>query len=165
VVCRWYEHRQYRSATIRRPIGWRGEGIMPLSEHEQRVLEQIERALYADDPKFAATVRGIDPRTLRRRRYRRAAVGGCVGVLVIAAGFLTELWISAVGLALCVVALGYAALAWRREAGEQRRRAAPVAAAGGRRAVDRPGVRMPRRSFMQWIDDRWSERREKQLGN
>jgi len=53
---------------------------VPLSEHEQRVLEQIERALYADDPKFAATVRGIDPRTLHRRRYLRAAIGGVVGI-------------------------------------------------------------------------------------
>ncbi|MEW2633449.1 DUF3040 domain-containing protein, partial [Streptomyces sp. NPDC048389] len=26
---------------------------MPLSEHEQRMLEQMERALYAEDPKFA----------------------------------------------------------------------------------------------------------------
>jgi hypothetical protein len=29
---------------------------MPLSEHEQRLLDQIERALYAEDPKFASTV-------------------------------------------------------------------------------------------------------------
>ncbi|HEX2308083.1 MAG TPA: DUF3040 domain-containing protein, partial [Jatrophihabitantaceae bacterium] len=28
---------------------------MPLSEHEQRLLEQIEQGLYAEDPKFAAT--------------------------------------------------------------------------------------------------------------
>ena len=54
---------------------------MPLSEHEQRVLEQIERALYADDPKFAATVRGIDPRTLHRRRYLRAIVGLVIGIV------------------------------------------------------------------------------------
>ncbi|MCW2634168.1 MAG: hypothetical protein JWQ99_535, partial [Blastococcus sp.] len=27
---------------------------MPLSEHEQRLLEQIERALVDDDPKFAS---------------------------------------------------------------------------------------------------------------
>ena len=26
---------------------------MPLSEHEQRLLDQIEQALYAEDPKFA----------------------------------------------------------------------------------------------------------------
>ncbi len=31
---------------------------MPLSEHEQRMLDQIESALYAEDPKFASSVRG-----------------------------------------------------------------------------------------------------------
>ena len=31
---------------------------MPLSEHEQRLLEQMERALYAEDPKFASALRG-----------------------------------------------------------------------------------------------------------
>ena len=30
---------------------------MPLSEHEQRLLEQIEQALYAEDPKFASIYR------------------------------------------------------------------------------------------------------------
>ena len=29
---------------------------MPLSEHEQRLLEQMERALYAEDPKLASTL-------------------------------------------------------------------------------------------------------------
>ena len=45
---------------------------MPLSEHEQRLLDQIERALYAEDPKFASTVRSTDLRTHMRRRMRRA---------------------------------------------------------------------------------------------
>lgn len=40
---------------------------MPLSEHEQRMLDEIESGLYADDPKFASNVRrsssssGISP--------------------------------------------------------------------------------------------------------
>ena len=53
---------------------------MPLSEHEQRLLDQIERALYQEDPKFASTVRATDLRTHMRRRLRRAA-------LVLALGF------------------------------------------------------------------------------
>jgi hypothetical protein len=40
---------------------------MPLSEHEQRMLDQIERALYAEDPKFASSVRAS--------RMRRAGSG------------------------------------------------------------------------------------------
>ena len=30
---------------------------MPLPEHEQRMLEEIENALYAEDPKFASSVK------------------------------------------------------------------------------------------------------------
>ena len=43
---------------------------VPLSEHEQRLLEQIERALVDDDPKFASTVRTVDRRSRARRRAR-----------------------------------------------------------------------------------------------
>ncbi|NUS03079.1 MAG: DUF3040 domain-containing protein, partial [Nonomuraea sp.] len=41
---------------------------MPLSEHEQRLLDQIEQALYAEDPKWANTVRISDPRSHYKRR-------------------------------------------------------------------------------------------------
>ena len=52
---------------------------MPLSEHEQRLLEQIERALVDDDPKFASTVRTGD-RRLRARRWIQ------LGVVLLVAG-------------------------------------------------------------------------------
>ena len=45
---------------------------MPLSEHEQRLLEQMERALYAEDPKFASSLRSSGPRP----GIRRSAVTG-----------------------------------------------------------------------------------------
>ena len=45
---------------------------MPLSEHEQRLLEQMERALYAEDPKFASSLRSAGPRPGNRRK---AAIG------------------------------------------------------------------------------------------
>jgi Protein of unknown function (DUF3040) len=51
---------------------------MPLSEHEQRLLDQIERALYAEDPKFASTVRGG---RLRKPTRRRRLQGGALFVL------------------------------------------------------------------------------------
>lgn len=57
---------------------------MPLSEHEQRLLDQIERALYAEDPKFASTVRGAKlRRPSRRRRFQGIALFAVgVGLLV-----------------------------------------------------------------------------------
>lgn len=39
---------------------------MPLSEHEQRMLKEIESALYADDPKFASSVRKTGSTGARR---------------------------------------------------------------------------------------------------
>ncbi|HVX45868.1 MAG TPA: DUF3040 domain-containing protein, partial [Mycobacteriales bacterium] len=60
--------------------------IVPLSEHEQRLLEQIEQALYAEDPKFASTVRSTDLRTVAKRRMRLAAALFVVGVIVLLAG-------------------------------------------------------------------------------
>jgi hypothetical protein len=35
---------------------------VPLPEHEQRQLQQIEQALCRDDPKFGRLMRAIDPR-------------------------------------------------------------------------------------------------------
>ncbi len=52
---------------------------MPLSEHEQRLLEQIERALVDDDPKFASTVRSGDRRLKARRKIQ-------LGVLLVVGG-------------------------------------------------------------------------------
>ena len=47
---------------------------MPLSENEQRLLEQMERALHAEDPKFATTMSGADLRSHYRRRALLASV-------------------------------------------------------------------------------------------
>ncbi len=48
---------------------------MPLSEHEQRLLEQMERALHAENPKFASALQGADLRALFRRRALLAVIG------------------------------------------------------------------------------------------
>ena len=44
---------------------WRN---VPLSEEELRLLEQMERALVEEDPKFASTLRGTSLRSIARRR-------------------------------------------------------------------------------------------------
>lgn len=53
---------------------------MPLSEREQRILEEIEKGLYSEDPAFARTVRRAAPRSAERRRLK-------LGLAVFAAGF------------------------------------------------------------------------------
>lgn len=59
---------------------------VPLSEHEQRLLEQIERALVDDDPKFASTVRTVDRRSRARRRIQYGAGLVLVGLAVLILG-------------------------------------------------------------------------------
>ena len=88
---------------------------MPLSEHEQRVLEQIERALYAEDPKFAATVRGIDPKARQRRRYLRAGIGVVVGLALLPVGIAIDLVaITFAGFLLALTSFLYGVAIWRR---------------------------------------------------
>jgi hypothetical protein len=63
---------------------------VPLSEHEQRLLEQIERALYAEDPKFASTVSSTNLRTHARRRIIRATIGFVLGIGALLAGVMIQ---------------------------------------------------------------------------
>ncbi|MFJ3583960.1 DUF3040 domain-containing protein [Streptomyces sp. NPDC090127] len=132
---------------------------MPLSEHEQRMLEQMERALYAEDPKFATALEGSGLRTYTRRRVYQAVAGFLVGIALLMAGMVAQqIWISVVGF---LVMLGCAVLAvtgWRKapKPGEQQ------ATTGGAEAGGRQTRR--RRSVMNRIEERWQRRRDEQQG-
>ncbi|EFL31520.1 transmembrane protein [Streptomyces viridochromogenes DSM 40736] len=132
---------------------------MPLSEHEQRMLEQMERALYAEDPKFATALEGSGLRTYTRRRVYQAVAGFLVGIALLMAGMVAkQVWLSVVGF---LVMLGCAVLAvtgWRKapKPGEQ------ATGAGGQQAR-RQGRQ--RRSVMDRIEQRWQRRRDEQGGH
>jgi hypothetical protein len=59
---------------------------MPLSDHEQRMLEQIESALYAEDPKFASSVRGGSLRAPTTRRRIQGAALFVIGLAMLVSG-------------------------------------------------------------------------------
>jgi protein-S-isoprenylcysteine O-methyltransferase Ste14 len=59
---------------------------MPLSEHEQRMLDQIESALYAEDPKFASSVRGGALRAPTARRRLQGAALFVTGLAMLVSG-------------------------------------------------------------------------------
>ncbi|MUM18651.1 DUF3040 domain-containing protein [Mycobacterium sp. CBMA271] len=59
---------------------------MPLSEHEQRMLDQIESALYAEDPKFASSVRGGRLGATSGRRRLQGAALFCIGLAMLVIG-------------------------------------------------------------------------------
>ncbi|GCB50149.1 hypothetical protein CLM62_47755 [Streptomyces sp. SA15] len=131
---------------------------MPLSEHEQRMLEQMERALYAEDPKFATALEGSGLRTYTRRRVYQAVAGFLVGIALLMAGMVAkQVWLSVVGF---LVMLGCAVLAvtgWRKapKPGEQ--------PSGGPQAARGQGRQ--RRSMMDRIEQRWQRRRDEQQGH
>lgn len=58
---------------------------MPLSEDDQRKLDQIEQALAKDDPQFAETV-NID--RWRRRRIVLACASFTIGMVVLIVGLV-----------------------------------------------------------------------------
>jgi hypothetical protein len=99
---------------------------MPLSEHEQRLLDQIERALYAEDPKFASNVRGARMRSLSHRRRIQGVALFLLGLLLLVAGVVLPFRpigipvISVLGF-LVMFAGAVVAIFSRRHAGDGRR--------------------------------------------
>ena len=60
---------------------------VPLSEHEQRVLQELERALYQQDPAFADRVRSESVYRYAGRYLKWSVVGFVVGLAVMIAFF------------------------------------------------------------------------------
>lgn len=150
---------------------------MPLSEEELRLLEQMERALVEEDPKFASTLRGTSLRSVARRRAIIAGVAFVIGVAVMMGGAIQQSlvgWVVGIVGFLIMLAsatLGLTALRGHRGGGPVPTQPASDAAAsgltllhGGRRE------RRPRRqqqrgstsngSFMERMEQRWRKRRE-----
>jgi len=121
---------------------------MPLSEHEQRLLEQMERALYAEDPKFASSLRSTSGTRAARGRAALGVLGVLVGLGLLVAGVATM--ITALGVAgfvlMLVGSVGiYSAV-----------RARPVVATD----ETTPQASAPRATpgFMHRLEDRWRRR-------
>ncbi len=132
-----------------------GEGVtMPLSEHEQRLLEEMERNLYQNDADFVATVSG------RRGKpnYRLIVIGALLavaGVAALVAGVIVQQPIIGVvgfGLMLGGVLI---VLSPGRATGDSTAAASPGSG---------PAPRKPARSsWMDTMTERW-ERRQDERG-
>src|SRR3954468_17698173 len=146
-------------------------GTVPLSEEELRLLEQMERALVEEDPKFASTLRGT---SFRRSARRRAIVSGIVFVLgigMLMAGVMSsdQRLGFAIGIAGFVVMLGSATVALSAIRGQQQASAVPdprtamhpsrgfTVIDGGRTGKIRRKGRTARTSatFMERVEERW----------
>jgi hypothetical protein len=129
---------------------------MPLSEEEQRLLEQMEQALAAEDPKFVSTIRGAASRT----HHKRIVVLGCLGFVVGVAGLMTgavlmNTWIAVAGF-LVMLGSAYAALTHFRRLND------PDLPTNVTDIQDRKasGESRPAGGFMTRMEDRWRRRRD-----
>jgi hypothetical protein len=145
------------SVTVFPVLGLSLGGAVPLSEHEQRLLDQIEQALYAEDPKWANTVRISDPRSHYKRRLIKASIGFALGVVIMMVGVVMSLIPLGVGgfvvmLAACLWGLS----SWKRMNGFGDSASASGASAPGKE-VRRGGNRG---SFMERMEERWRRRHD-----
>lgn len=86
---------------------------MALSDKEQRLLEQLEAALAAEDPKLANALRGTTTRTLHRRRAAIAGVGFVIGLAALIGGMQLSIIVSVVGFVIMLVSTVIAISSWR----------------------------------------------------
>jgi hypothetical protein len=136
---------------------------VPLSEHEQRQLEQIEQALYREDRRLGRLVRSSDPSVHYRRRVVQAASGSAVGAGMVAAGVILpqswHAWLAIAGIVVLLLCGIWALSSWRHMAGVRLGVAGRAAPAGGRRKR-RGGNRAARGAMMERFDERWRRRQE-----
>jgi Protein of unknown function (DUF3040) len=131
---------------------------VPLSEHEQRLLEQMERALYAEDPKFASSLRSAGPRPGLRRKAVIGVLAALAGLALLITGAATYASIGwaaiAVGVLGFVLMLGGTVLVIRGL------RTEPVDPTAARTAAPTPTSSTPKQGFMDRLDERFRKRRE-----
>lgn len=136
---------------------------MPLSDHEQRVLEQMERALSEEDPKFASALRGSASRRSSGRWLILGALGFVAGLALLFAGVALSFWI--VGVLGFMLMLGGAFVvvsAFRPRSNTPPQvvtgnTSSTKSAKSGRKTKP---TKNENKGFMNRIEERWRRRRE-----
>jgi len=136
---------------------------VPLSEHEQRQLEQIEQALYREDRRLVRLVRSSDPHVHYRRRVVEALVGLALGAAMVAVGIILPLIGLAAGGFVVLLLCGIWALNSWRQMATVSLGGGPAGPGGKRRSrrSRRDSRGHPARgSIMERFDERWRRRQE-----
>ena len=141
---------------------------MPLSEHEQRQLEQIEQALYSEDPKFVHAVRSSDPRVHYKRRAVQAVAGFVLGVGLLLGGVISQyIWVGVAGFVVMLVCSMWALTSYRHinatsvAAGFGRPRRSKRARRRQQRQQGKTaGIRVAQPGMMERLEERWRRRQE-----
>lgn len=142
---------------------------MPLSEEELRLLEQMERALVEEDPKFASTLRGTSLRSVARRKAIIAGVVFVVGVAVMMTGVVMQLIpVGIVGFLIMLASATLGLTVLRGQHGVASPAAAEAHAEEGSGFTVIQGGKKQRRtrrprsqgSLVERMEERWRRRRE-----
>jgi hypothetical protein len=140
---------------------------VPLSEHEQHLLEQMEQALYAEDPKFASQMQGSAARARLHRSLAIGVAGVIAGLGLVFLGVAKgSVWWGGIGFALMVGGVAYAI----RPAKTPKATLGAVAQDGSVRAhtpASRPGKlrqagkgpKANKQTLMRRLEERWDRRR------
>ncbi|MDQ6934847.1 MAG: DUF3040 domain-containing protein [Actinomycetota bacterium] len=147
---------------------------MPLSEEELRLLEQMEQALAAEDPKFASALQGRSLRRPGRLRALVAAVVFLAGIALLMVGAIAALtWLGIIGFLVMVASATVGLAAWRghrapaesstqRESHEVPGEQAAFSVIDGGKSSRRPRrTRKTTGTFMQRMEQRWQRRRDR----
>ncbi|GAA6525729.1 DUF3040 domain-containing protein [Intrasporangium sp. DVR] len=132
---------------------------MALSEHEEALLQQMEEALYAEDPRFASRIEKTKSRALGRGRIVVGVAAGIVGLaLIIFAAMSSNIWLGAVGFAAMVAGIVWAITPAKQPLGTVGPEGAvnPRKSAKGRSSGGKSGT------FMDRLEERWDKRRHDQ---
>ncbi len=135
---------------------------MPLSEHEQRVLDQLENAMEVEDPKFATAMRGSSTRARARRRLLFGGTGLLIGLVMVMIGVASgSVPLAVLGFLLMIASGALAATPPRSAAG-------PLGSVDGQGRT-RPRVAKAKQSrksgsFMKRLEHRWEQRRDDNRG-
>jgi hypothetical protein len=137
---------------------------MPLSEHEQRILAEIERRLLEEDPKFAQQV-GSSFQAHLARRLKLAGLGFVLGLVILVVGFIQNVGLGVAGFVVMLASIFEVVRTLRRRAAINR----PSERGGGggqARAAGRQ--RTPGKSSLDswWtkMTERWRQRWEERGG-
>lgn len=132
---------------------------MPLSEHEQRLLEQIERALVDDDPKFASSVRTGDRRLKARRKLQIGAALVVVGMAVLVGGAVSRsVPLGVLGFLVAFAGLILGVFHYKAATGAVEAGAAPAGGRGPASGRSGRGGRVGRQPLKNRLEERFRRR-------
>lgn len=131
---------------------------MPLSEHEQRLLEQMERALHEEDPKLASTLRHGSNYTVNGRQVLLGSLGVVLGLAALLGGVIASLVI--VGVVGFLMMLGGTLMIGSAFRGPKQAAAGTGSDTGATAPKRNAKAQKSSAGFMSKVEERWRKRRE-----